>query len=115
MLARENRLTTAEDFRVAMRSGRKIASSNLVTYTKQTDSGLPPKFGFVVSKAVGNAVTRNLVKRRLRAISRQILGIAPKGLILVARALEGAATARFDQLQKELANAVTTVADKKAE
>jgi len=30
------------------------------------------KFAFVVSKKVGNAVIRNKVKRRLRAISREL-------------------------------------------
>jgi len=30
------------------------------------------KFGFVVSKKVGNAVTRNKIKRRFRAIAREL-------------------------------------------
>ena len=33
-------------------------------------SAVTPRVGFVVSKAVGPAVTRNLVKRRLRHLAR---------------------------------------------
>ena len=30
------------------------------------------RFGFVVSKKVGNAVVRNLIKRRFRAVAREL-------------------------------------------
>ena len=36
-----------------------------------------PRVGFVVSKAVGNAVTRNRVKRRLRHLAREHVIVAP--------------------------------------
>ena len=112
MLARENRLISAEDFRTTMRTGRKIASANLVTYAKQTESGLPVKFGFVVAKTVGNAVTRNSVKRRLRAIARTELTKLPPSWMIVVRALETAGTASFDQLNQELSTAVKAASDR---
>ena len=43
--------------------------------------------GFVVSKAVGNAVTRNRVKRRLRAVVGRRIDQLPQGGRLVVRAL----------------------------
>lgn len=55
----------------------------------------PTAFGFIVSKAVGNAVTRNLVKRRLREIAALSLKEHPEGLAVVVRALPAAATADF--------------------
>ena len=112
MLARENRLTSAEDFRTTMRTGRKIASANLVTYTKQTETGLPAKFGFVVAKTVGNAVTRNSVKRRLRAIAKAELTTLPPSWMIVVRALETAGSASFDQLNQELSTAVKAASDR---
>ena len=45
--------------------------------------------GFVVSKKVGNAVTRNRVKRRLRHLSRDL--VAPFDTDVVVRALPAAA------------------------
>lgn len=112
MLARENRLISADDFRTTMRTGRKTVSANLVTYTKQTESGLPAKFGFVVAKTVGNAVVRNSVKRRLRAIARNELTNLSTNWMIVVRALETAGSASFDQLNQELSTAVRTASDR---
>ena len=55
-------------------------------------NGSQSRAGFVVSKAVGGAVVRNRVKRRLRhLVARQLLA-SPGGLDVVVRALPAAAT-----------------------
>jgi len=54
------------------------------------------RVGFVVSKAVGNAVVRNRVKRRLRHLVRERLGDVPAGVNLVVRALPRSASAPED-------------------
>jgi ribonuclease P protein component len=36
------------------------------------DKGVEPRFGFTVTKRVGNAVIRNRVKRRLREATRKL-------------------------------------------
>ena len=53
-------------------------------------SGL--RIGFVVSAALGNAVTRNRVKRRLRHLAAAHVADTPVGMDLVVRALPRAAT-----------------------
>jgi ribonuclease P protein component len=58
--------------------------------------------GFVVSKAVGPAVTRNLVKRRLRHLARERTARIPAEGMLVVRALPPAADATYDELAREL-------------
>lgn len=50
------------------------------------------RVGFVVAKAVGPAVVRNGVKRRLRHLVRPYLTRAPGGTDVVVRALPRAAT-----------------------
>ena len=111
MLARENRLVSADDFRTTMRTGRKTVSTNLVAYAKKLDSGIPVKFGFVVAKSVGNAVVRNSVKRKLRAIARTEIAKVPTNWMIVVRALDTAGSATFEQLQQELSAVVKTAAD----
>ena len=49
------------------------------------------RVGMVVSKAVGNAVTRNRVKRRLRHLAVGQLPRTPSGTNVVVRALPAAA------------------------
>ena len=58
--------------------------------------------GFVVSKAVGPAVTRNLVKRRLRHLARERTALLPRESMVVVRALPGATAASYDELAREL-------------
>lgn len=62
--------------------------------------------GFVVSKAIGGAVVRNLVKRRLRHLMRDRLDRLPAGSLVVVRALPGAGEADHDQLARDLDTAL---------
>ena len=53
-----------------------------------------PLVGFVVSKAVGSAVRRNRVRRRLRRLARRHLEeVTGRGTLVVVRALPPAASA----------------------
>jgi ribonuclease P protein component len=55
-----------------------------------------------VSKAVGGAVVRNKVKRRLRHLMRDRLSALPPGSLVVVRALPGAGDAEHAQLARDL-------------
>lgn len=66
----------------------------------------PPRAGFVVSKAVGGAVVRNLVKRRLRHLVRARIGALPDGAMLVVRALPAAAGRSYSELGADLDGAL---------
>jgi ribonuclease P protein component len=58
--------------------------------------------GFAVSRAVGGAVVRNRVKRRLRAIVAERIGGLPPGSKVVVRALPAASQAPFEQLRDDV-------------
>jgi ribonuclease P protein component len=65
-------------------------------------SNEPARVGFVVSKAVGSAVVRNTVRRRLRHLVRGYLGSLPGGSLLIVRAGPRAATACQADLAADL-------------
>jgi len=60
----------------------------MVVQANSTDAraGQPPRVGFVVSKAVGNAVVRNRTKRILRAVMSARIGQVPEGVDVVIKA-----------------------------
>ncbi len=65
-------------------------------------SSSPARVGFVVSKAVGNAVIRNRVKRRLRPLVREHVTRLPSAAVLVVRALPPAGAASSSELKADL-------------
>jgi ribonuclease P protein component len=60
--------------------------------TRGAAGRLGPRIGFVVSGALGNAVTRNRVKRRLRHLASAHVADTPVEIDIVVRALPRAAT-----------------------
>lgn len=79
---------------------------SIVVY-QSVASGGPSRFGFIVSKAVGNAVTRNRVRRRLKAIAASVTDDLPAGTEVVVRALPGSADASWVTLNSEISEALT--------
>lgn len=119
MLPAAQRLRRSGDFGAAVRSGRRAARGAIVVHLLSADpddeamitspvrtSGearsWPARAGFVVSRAVGGAVVRNAVRRRLRHLVRDRLDYLPPGSLLVVRALAGAADRSYARLGADL-------------
>jgi ribonuclease P protein component len=114
VLPSESRVRRGEEFARAIRAGRRSGRACLVAYLAangpegselaidEARTGQPARAGFVVSKAVGNAVVRNRVRRRLRHLVAPRLAELPPGSVLVVRALPPAAEADSAQLGREL-------------
>lgn len=69
-----------------------------------------PRVGFVVPKAVGNAVTRHRVTRRLRAVMAARLPDLPAGTDLVVRANPVAGQATSAELAAAVDSALRRLA-----
>lgn len=115
MLDPQHRMRDSSQFRHTVRRGRRAAQPTVVTHLV-VGSGGHSSVGFVVSKAVGSAVDRNRVKRRLRHLVRDRVDTLPPGSRLVVRALPPAARASSttlgEQLDAALARAGSPVRDR---
>jgi ribonuclease P protein component len=66
----------------------------------------PIRFGFIVSRAVGGAVERNLMRRRMRAVGRQFVAAGAHGADVVVRALPGSAQQDWASLSADMHDAL---------
>ncbi|WP_417220113.1 ribonuclease P protein component [Arthrobacter sp.] len=108
MLPKKHRLRSPAGFSVTVRSGARSGRRNVVLYAlthPETQQSVPSRYGFIVSKAVGNAVTRNLVKRRLRAVAAESPA-QDVGYDIVMRALPASAHASWSELSAEARSAL---------
>ena len=102
------------DFRAAVRRGRRTATPSAVYHRLATDPAAPVRFGVVVSKAVGIAVERNLVRRRLKALGRGLVDAGHRGEDIVIRVLPGDAQRSWDSLSADMHAVLATPVSKDA-
>jgi ribonuclease P protein component len=60
------------DFLTAAARGKKFIASTFILQMMPRENSEPPRFGFTVTKKMGNAVARNRIKRRLREALKRI-------------------------------------------
>ncbi|WP_413451697.1 ribonuclease P protein component [Georgenia sp. 1P01AC] len=92
----------SEDFTDAVRGGARSGTRRLVVHLGTGAEAHAPRAGLVVSKAVGNAVERNQVKRRLRGLLASRISDLHDGEKLVVRALPAARRATSEALGADL-------------
>jgi ribonuclease P protein component len=116
VLPARHRLRSSADFAAVLQGARRAGGSRsgsrlLVVHANSTDAraGQPPRVGFVVSKAVGNAVVRNRTKRVLRHALAARLDRVPAGTDLVVRANPPAAGAASAELGADVDRLMGTV------
>jgi ribonuclease P protein component len=105
------RLTTVsarKDFLAANAAKRRATAGFVLLVRDRADGDATMRVGFTVTKKIGNAVVRNRMKRRLRALARDVIvpcGAAGCDHILIGRA--GGVERGYAALKSELTAAVT--------
>ena len=93
---------------LAANAGRRAATPGFVLLVRdRADGDLAKRVGFTVTKKIGGAVVRNRMKRRLRALARELLptgGIPGADHVLIGRS--GGIERNFALLREELASAL---------
>jgi ribonuclease P protein component len=106
---RRQRLSRSRDFDAVYRQGRSVSTRALTLHWFARDDesiGTEARVGLAIPRAVGNAVTRNRLKRQLREAWSTVVEEAPPGrdYVLVARAglAEAADSRGHDWLLEQL-------------
>ena len=100
-------LRRRSDFLAANSGSRAPAPGFVLLVRPRGDDDPVMRLGITVTKKIGNAVVRNRMKRRFRALAREILpqaGVAGADHILIGRA--GGIERGFDDLRAELVKAL---------
>ena len=103
LLPRDNRLSSGDDIRDVVKNGRRISNSLLTLHFVASEE---PKFAIIVSKAIGNAVQRNLVKRRARAALKNLMAPTKPKLRAVLRMRPESSAANWAQLSEAISELV---------
>ena len=100
------------DFALTTRRGARAGRTTLVVHCRPVADREQPHVGFVVPKAVGGAVTRNKVRRRLRGLVVELSDALPQGADVVVRALPPAARADYAALGQDYRGALARAAER---
>jgi len=98
-------MTRRADFLAANR-GLRVARPGFVLLA-HANKGQGKRYGITVTKKIGNAVVRNRMKRRFRALLRELLpgeGLADTDHVLIGR--EAGIERDFGKLREELSAAL---------
>lgn len=101
------------EFAATIKHGCRSAHPDLVLHAHRATPGASapgPRVGLVVSKAVGNAVTRHRVSRQLRHVARFIVDDLDPDVRLVIRARPGSHRASSAAMETQLRAALRRTA-----
>lgn len=103
---RARRVRKRLDYLRIQNQGRRYSTPHLLVFAIPSEASRPPatRFGVTVSRKVGDAVTRNRVKRWIRESCRRWVAELPPSLDIVVVARPQAAGAGFAPIATELAS-----------
>jgi len=89
-------------FRRVYTEGFRIGGACFTAICRETQPGEGPRIGFAVPRALGGAVVRNRLKRRLREAVRRVLARLPARWEIVFQPRRAALAAAFEDLEREM-------------
>jgi ribonuclease P protein component len=107
--SREARLLKHADYRRVYEQGRRHFSANLTAFYAVQPGSMGPRVGFTVSKALGDAVDRNRMKRRMREATREAWNGFASAVDVVVNPKKTVLKAEYRVLVDEMRTALAVV------
>lgn len=107
-MAASIRVKRGEDYRRIVRTGYRVGGKYTLVHAvllsvQKTQPNVSretsARFGFIITKSVGKAVTRNLIRRRMQGICLEAVQNGFTGAEVVFRVFPQAATVPYQQLR----------------
>ena len=99
-MVRPGRLRKGAEFDAVFKEGSVVAGPLFVLRYGRA-SGASPRWGFAVGKKLARrSVTRNEVRRKMRAAARRLMGLRPCDIVVIAR--QGALMAEVGDFESAL-------------
>ncbi|MGK8865238.1 ribonuclease P protein component [Streptococcus oralis] len=95
------RVKREKDFKAIFKDGTSFANRKFVVYQLENQQN-HFRVGLSVSKKLGNAVTRNQIKRRIRHILQSVKGSLVDHVDFVVIARKGVETLEYAEMEKNL-------------
>ncbi len=95
------RVKREKDFKAIFKDGTSFANRKFVVYQLENQQN-HFRVGLSVSKKLGNAVTRNQIKRRIRDILQSVKGSLVEHVDFVVIARKGVETLEYAEMEKNL-------------
>jgi len=102
------RIRDRSTFAALRRSGRRVRSGSITLFFLPTGDPPFPRVAFTVGRRVGSAVTRNRVRRRLRAIMAEERARLEPGAYLLTTTPE-TATLTYDEMRSTVSSALAAL------
>lgn len=96
------RIKDNEEFQLVFKKGKSFANRQLVVYYMKKEGQTHFRVGFSVGKKIGNAVTRNRIKRHLRHAFQDLEDKISKNTDMVIIARQPTKEMTYDQFKKSL-------------
>lgn len=102
MVNKRQRIKKNEEFQKVFKKGKSFANRQFVVYCMRKDDQQAFRIGLSVSKKIGNAVTRNQIKRYIRQTFLELKDEVRQDMDYVIIARHQAATLNFHETKKSL-------------
>lgn len=106
---RGSRLLKHADFQAVYNQGKKHFSGNMTAFYRERNDGAGPRVGLTVGKALGGAVERNRIRRRMRAAVARGLSVLTRPLDVVLHPRKSVLNLEFASLQAEVGQVFSQV------